>query len=89
MWFRDSVDDCWQPWMRQADETNIHYPTDSSLLGDGLRVWTRTMKKIGRLAGAVGDKLRDRSRSVQHRLIEIGRSSRSRGRPSRQKLEPA
>ena len=20
MWFRDSVDDCWQPWMRQADE---------------------------------------------------------------------
>ena len=20
MWFRDSVDDCWEPWMRQADE---------------------------------------------------------------------
>ena len=20
MWFRDSVDDCWQPWMRQAEE---------------------------------------------------------------------
>ncbi len=60
-------------------ETNIHYPTDSSLLGDGVRVWTRTMKKIGQLAGAVGDKLRHRSRSVQHRLIEIGRSSRSRG----------
>ena len=70
-------------------ETNIHYPTDSSLLGDGVRVLTRTMKKIGQLAGAVGDKLRDRSRSVQHRLIEIGRSSRSRGRQSRQKLESA
>src|SRR5258708_210761 len=27
-------------------ETNIHYPTDSSLLGDGTRVLTRTMKKI-------------------------------------------
>src|SRR6201981_2270687 len=27
-------------------ETNIHYPTDSSLLGDGVRVLTRTMKKI-------------------------------------------
>src|SRR5499427_4050324 len=25
-------------------ETNIHYPTDSSLLGDGVRVLTRTMK---------------------------------------------
>src|SRR5215469_9578399 len=27
-------------------ETNIHYPTDSSLLGDGARVLTRTMKKV-------------------------------------------
>jgi hypothetical protein len=25
-------------------ETNIHYPTDSSLLGDGVRVLTRTMR---------------------------------------------
>ena len=27
-------------------ETNIHYPTDTSLLGDGVRVLIRTMKKI-------------------------------------------
>ena len=27
-------------------ETNIHYPTDSSLLGDGVRVLIRTMKGI-------------------------------------------
>ena len=27
-------------------ETNIHYPTDSSLLGDGARVLSRTMKKV-------------------------------------------
>jgi transposase, IS5 family len=26
-------------------ETNIHYPTDSSLLGDGTRVLTRTMRR--------------------------------------------
>ena len=32
-------------------ETNIHYPTDSSLLGDGARVLTRTMKKIEKQAG--------------------------------------
>ncbi len=32
-------------------ETNIHYPTDSSLLGDGTRVLTRVMKKIAKLAG--------------------------------------
>src|ERR1700739_3145853 len=27
-------------------ETNVHYPTDSSLLGDGVRVRIRTMKKV-------------------------------------------
>jgi IS5 family transposase len=32
-------------------ETNIHYPTDSSLLGDGVRVLIRTMKKITTIAG--------------------------------------
>jgi hypothetical protein len=31
-------------------ETNIHYPTDSSLLGDGARVLIRTMKKITKIA---------------------------------------
>ena len=29
-------------------ETNIHYPTDHSLLGDGVRVLTRAMKRIAR-----------------------------------------
>jgi len=32
-------------------ETNIHYPTDSSLLGDGVRVLIRTMKKITQIVG--------------------------------------
>jgi len=35
-------------------ETNIHYPTDSTLLGDGVRVLTRTMKKITKIVGAIG-----------------------------------
>ena len=29
-------------------EANIHYPTDSTLLGDGLRVLTRVMRKVQR-----------------------------------------
>lgn len=68
-------------------ETNIHYPTDSSLLGDAVRVLTRTMKRIARLAGAAGEKLRDRTRSVRHRLIEIGRASRSRSEQGKAKLK--
>jgi IS5 family transposase len=56
-------------------ETDIHYPTDSGLLGDAVRVLTRTMKQIEREVGEVGTRLRDRTRSVKHRLIEIGRSA--------------
>jgi transposase, IS5 family len=68
-------------------ETNIHYPTDSTLLGDGVRVLTRTMKKITQIAGAVGTKLRDRSRSVKFRLLEIGRVARAKGAINQDKLK--
>ena len=70
-------------------ETNIHYPTDSSLLGDGVRVLTRTMKKITGIAGAAGAQLRDRSRSVKWRVLEIARAARAKGRQSSEKLAQA
>lgn len=70
-------------------ETNIHYPTDSSLLGDGVRVLTRTMKKVAAIVGHVGATLRDRSRSVRHRLLEIGRIARSKGAHRQEKLTRA
>lgn len=59
-------------------ETDIHYPTDSALLGDGVRVLTRTMKRIAQIAGRSGTPLRDRSRAVGYRVREIARASRSR-----------
>ena len=68
-------------------ETNIHYPTDSSLLGDGVRVLTRAMKRIAAIAGNVGAKLRDRSRSVKYRILEIGRAARSKGGTGKEKLQ--
>src|SRR5712692_9948151 len=68
-------------------ETNIHYPTDSSLLGDGVRVLTRLMKKVTAIAGPGGAKLRDRTRSVKYRLLEIGRASRTKGAPRQEKLK--
>ena len=68
-------------------ETNIHYPTDSSLLGDGVRVLTRLMKKVSQIAGEAGTRLRDRRRSVQHRLIEIGRASRSKGETAQERVK--
>jgi transposase, IS5 family len=69
-------------------ETNIHYPTDSSLLGDGDRVLTRLMKKVTAIAGAAGTKLRNRMRSVQRRVAEIARASRTKGDKVQEKVPP-
>ena len=68
-------------------ETNIHRPTDSTLLGDGVRVLTRTMRKITEIVGKAGTKLRDRSRSVKLRLLEIGRVRRAKGPINQDKLK--
>jgi len=68
-------------------ETNIHYPTDSSLLGDGVRVLTRVMKRVTDVAGEAGTKLRDRSRSVKRRVVEIARVSRSKSEQGQQKMK--
>src|SRR5215470_12842462 len=68
-------------------ETNIHYPTDSSLTGDGVRVLTRAMKKITKIAGEVGTKLRNRSRSVKLRVLDIARAARAKAKESQGKLK--
>ena len=68
-------------------ETNIHDPTDSSLLGDGVRVLTRVMKKITAIAGEAGARLRDRSRSVKLRMLEIARAARAKGPQSQKRLK--
>jgi IS5 family transposase len=70
-------------------ETNIHYPTDSSLLGDGVRVLTRVMKKVGEVAGQVGTELRDRTRSIKLRVLAIARASRNKTESGKQKLRQA
>lgn len=61
-------------------ETNVHYPTDSSLLGDGARVLTRTIKKVAaQKRGGLKTKLRDRMRTVKRRVMEIGLAARQKG----------
>src|SRR6478752_4566443 len=70
-------------------ETNVHYPTDSSLLGDGVRVLIRTMKRISKIAGETGAKLCDRGRSVKLRVLDIARAARSRAKQSRERLNRA
>lgn len=53
-------------------ETNIHYPTDATLLADGVRVLTRGLQRLGQ-------QVRQRTRSVARRVFEIAQRSRTAG----------
>jgi len=70
-------------------ETDIHYPTDSTLLGDGVRVLTRIMTKVAAKVGKVGAQLRDRSRSAKLKVLAIARASRNKTEQGRQKMQKA
>src|SRR4029450_184661 len=53
-------------------ETNIHHPTDATLLADGVRVLTRGLQRLGQ-------HVRQRARSVARRVFEIAQRSRTAG----------
>src|SRR5260370_1270419 len=58
-------------------ETNVHYPTDSTLLQDGVRVLTRTMQRASTALGDPGGRIRNRLRSVTRRVLISGYEARS------------
>lgn len=60
-------------------ETTIHYPTDSTLLADGVRVLTRTLRRLG-------VPVRERARSVARRVFEIAQRSRTTGPRASQRV---
>lgn len=66
-------------------ETNIHYPTDSSLLGDGARVLTRVMKKVEQAAAGLVSKVRDRMRTVRKKVVAIAIAARQKGKEGEEK----
>jgi IS5 family transposase len=58
-------------------ESNIHYPQDSTLLQDGIRVLTRAVKRItGQCLPGTVD-IVDHARAAQRRVLEIHRAARS------------
>jgi IS5 family transposase len=70
-------------------ETNIHYPTDSTLLGDGVRVLTRVMKKVSAVAGDAVKRLRYRTRAAKLKVLAIARASRNKTESGQQKMQQA
>src|SRR6516162_3080603 len=49
-------------------ETNVHYPTDSTLLGDGIRVLSRSLKRLAAECQEGTLQVVERGRAVKHRL---------------------
>src|SRR5512135_3170842 len=74
-------------------ETNIHHPTDSTLLGDAVRVLSRTLKKARKVltdpATLSPASFRDRTRSARRQVKRIMEASRLRGQRAAEQLQRA
>jgi IS5 family transposase len=74
-------------------ESNIHHPTDSSLLYDGVRVLSRTLHKAKQIlldtTEQVRDACRSRTRSAKRAMMRIMQTARRRGEQAEQALQLA
>jgi transposase, IS5 family len=74
-------------------ESNIHYPTDSSLVYDGVRVLSRTLRKAKQIVQTTTeqarDVCRDRSRSAKRSMMRIMQTARRPGEQAQQALQLA
>jgi IS5 family transposase len=57
-------------------ETHVHYPTDSTLLRDSVRVITRTLQRAGTVLGGAAARVRNRLRSVGRQVLAIAKTAR-------------
>lgn len=68
-------------------ETNVHYPTDSSLLDDAARVLSRCLKRARALCGALPATdqawFRDRHRAAHHLAAQISQLHRPGAKPGK------
>jgi transposase, IS5 family len=67
-------------------ETNVHFPTDSTLLGDGIRVLSRSLQRIAAQCKSGAVEVVHHGRAVKHRLLEISRAAKSPTEASRQRM---
>lgn len=59
-------------------ESNIHHPTDATLLHDGVKVITRFVSKIRRVASQAAKDFTDRTREVKEQILSIAKLLRRR-----------
>jgi IS5 family transposase len=76
-----------------AVETDIHFPTDSGLIGDGVRVVSRLLRRaraaLGEAAADLGEAFRSRVRSVRRLSQQLHRIARRKNEQGRAALKAA
>src|SRR4051794_22521908 len=76
-----------------AVETNIHFPTDSGLIGDGVRMVSRLLRRakaaLGEAAAGLGEAFRSRVRTVRRLSQQLHRIARRKGEQGREALKAA
>src|SRR4051794_20888999 len=76
-----------------AVETNIHYPTDSGLVGDGVRVVSRLLRRaraaLGEAASGLKEAFRSRVRAVRRLSQQLHRIARRKGDEGKEALKAA
>jgi IS5 family transposase len=69
-----------------AVESHVHYPTDSTLLGDGIRVLSRSLERIAAECKDGALEVVNHGRAVKPRLLEIRRAAQSRTEANPQRM---
>jgi transposase, IS5 family len=76
-----------------AVETDIHHPTDSALIGDGMRVISRLLRRakaaLGAAASGLGEAFRSRVRAVRRLSQQLHRIARRKGQEARAVMKAA
>jgi IS5 family transposase len=74
-------------------ETNIHHPTDSTLLYDGVRVLGRTLRRakavLADVASQAVETFRNRTRSAKRQMKRIMDAARQRGEAATERMKTA
>jgi transposase, IS5 family len=68
-------------------ESNVHYPTDSWLLGDGIRVLTRGLQRMAAECKNGALEVVSHGRAVKHRLLEISRAAKCLTQANQQRMQ--
>lgn len=71
-----------------VNESNIHYPTDTGLLSDGVRVISRTIRKIKDVV-RLKTRFRNRTRSIKRRILKMVKFLKGKKAQAKKKRELA